>query len=163
MPDLIVSDSSPIISLARTKKLHLIQDVYGKIIIPVGVYDEIVTKGKGKPGAEEVKHATWISFREIKNQAEVKKLMQEFNLGLGESEAIVLAQELKADLLVDDWDAIREARRRGIEIASTHLILVEAKRKNLIRSVKEELEELIAFGFRTTPELVKKTLQKAEE
>ncbi len=161
MSELIVADSSPIISFARAKKLHLIHGVYDSVIIPPGVYDEIVVNGKGKPGAEEVKKATWITLHKIKNQDEVENLKEKF--GLGESEGIVLAQELEAILLADEWAVIKEARKRGIEIASTHLVLVEAKRKNLIKSVKVELDELIATGFRTTPLLIKKVLQKAGE
>ena len=155
--DVVVSDSSPIISFARANKLHIIPSIYKKVIIPQGVYDEIVVKGRGKSGAEEIKNADWISLCEIKNQVEVEKLKEKF--GQGESEAVVLAQELKAILLADEWGVIREARRRGIEITSTHLVLIEAKKRRLIESVKKELEELIVSGFRTTPMLIKETLR----
>ena len=155
--DVVVADSSPIISFARANKLHIIPSIYKKVIIPQGVYDEIVVKGRGKPGAEEIKNADWISLCEIKNQVEVEKLKEKF--GQGESEAVVLAQELKAILLADEWGVIREARRRGIEITSTHLVLIEAKKRRLIESVKKELEELIVSGFRTTPVLIKETLR----
>lgn len=74
-----------------------------------------------------------------------------------------MAEELKATLLVDEWSVIKEARRRKLEITSTHLILVEAKEKNLIQSVKKELEELMASGFRTTPELIKDILRHVGE
>ena len=74
-----------------------------------------------------------------------------------------MAQELKAILLADEWGVIREARRRGIEITSTHLVLIEAKKRRLIESVKKELEELIVSGFRTTPVLIKETLRIAGE
>lgn len=161
MPDLTVADSSPIISFARAKKLHLIQKVCNKIIIPPAVYDEIVVKGKGKPGAEEIKEASWISVQKPKNQIEIEKLAIQFDWG--ESEVIILAEELKATLLADEMIIIKEARRRNLQIISTHLILVEAKKKNLIKSVKKELDELIVSGFRTTLELIKETLKKAGE
>ena len=161
MSDLIVSDSSPIISFARAKKVHLVKNVCGGLIIPQEVYNEIVVKGEGKPGAEEIKNAKWVSLQKPKNRLEVEELKE--RLGPGESEAIVLAQELKAILLADEWSTIKEARGRGIEIISTHLILIEAKKKGFIKSVKEELNELIATGFRTTSELIKKTLQKVGE
>lgn len=157
----IVSDSSPIISFARAKKLHLIQSVYEKIIIPPEVYNEIVVKGKNKPGDEEIKKASWISIQKPKNQNKVEKLKEKF--GSGESEAIVLAEELKAILLVDEWGVIKEARKRGLKITSTHLTLERAKDKSFIRCVKKELDELIACGFRTTPELIKETLQNVGE
>lgn len=161
MPDLIVADSSPLISFARAKKLHLLQKVCNEIIIPSAVYDEVVVKGKGKPGAEEIKKAPWISLRKPKNRIEVEKLQRQFDWG--ESEAIILAEELKAILLADERIIIKEARRRGLLSMSTHLILIEAKRKNLIKSVRKELDDLIASGFRTTSELIRETLQKAGE
>lgn len=157
----VVSDSSPIISFARAKKLHIIQEVYGKIAIPPEVYNEIVVKGKDRPGAEEVKKATWIGIQKLKNQAESERLKEKY--GAGESEAIVLAQELRATLLVDEGIVIKEARERGLKITTTHLTLEVAKKRGLITSVKKELNELIATGFRTKPELIKKTLQKVGE
>lgn len=161
MPDLTVADSSPIISFARAKKLHLIQKVCNEIIIPPAVYDEIVVRGKGKPGAEEIKNASWVTIRKPTNRIEVEKLGRQFDRG--ESKAIILAEELKAILLADERIIIKEARIRNIQIISTHLILVEARRKNLIKNLRKELDELIASGFRTTPELIKETLQKAGE
>ena len=157
----IVADSSPLISFARAKKLEIIRRVYGEIIIPSQVYNEIVVKGKMKPGAEEIQKASWISIQKPKNQFEVEKLKKRF--GYGESEAIVLAEELKGILLVDEGAVIREARRRGLEITSTLLILEEAKNKHIIKSVKKEIDELISHGFRTTPELVKNILQRVGE
>lgn len=161
MSDLIVSDSSLIISFARAKKVHLLKGVCVGLIIPQEVYNEIMVKGEGKPGAEEIKKAKWVSLQKPKNRLEVEELKE--RLGPGESEAIILAQELKAILLADEWNTIKEARVRGIEIISTHLILIEAKKKGFIKSVKKELNELIATGFRTTPALIEKTLRKVGE
>lgn len=161
MAGLIVSDSSPIISFARVKKLHIIQGVYENVVIPSEVYNEIVIRGKGKPGAEEVKKATWISLQKLKNKAEVERLKERF--GRGESEAIVLAEELKATLLVDEIAVIKEARSRELKITSTHLILEKAKKMGIIKSVREELDNLIKSGFRTTPELIRDSLYKVGE
>lgn len=161
MSELMVADSSPLISFARAKKLRILQDICHSMIIPPAVYEEIVIKGKGKPGAEEIREAAWISVQRPKDQAEVARLNEAF--GAGESEAVVLAREIKAILLVDEGSVIREARKRGLRVVSSHLILEEAKRENLIKSVKKELDELIASGFRTTPALIKETLQKVGE
>lgn len=88
---LVVSDSSPLISFAKANKLFIIQSVYEKIMIPPEVYKEIVVKGEGKPGAEEVKKADWFSIKKPKNQVAVMKLKEK--LHPGEAEAIVLAKE----------------------------------------------------------------------
>lgn len=119
MPDLVVADSSPIVSFAKARKLHLIQKVCNEIIIPPAVYDEIVVRGKGKPGAEEIKKASWISVRKPKNQIEVEKLGRQFDWD--ESEAIILAEEIKAILLADERIIIKEARRKNLQIISHDL------------------------------------------
>ena len=61
MENLIVSDSGPLISMARARKLNISQKVCGQIIIPESVYREIVIQGKGKPGAQEIEKASWIT------------------------------------------------------------------------------------------------------
>ena len=117
--------------------------------------------GKGKPGAEEIKTAAWIEIQKAGDNSQISKLRMRF--GAGESEAIVLAEEINAVLLANEVMVIKEARKRGLQLTSTHLILEKAKNKNLIKSVKEELDNLIAAGFRTTPELVQDTLRRVGE
>jgi len=51
----IVSNASPIISLARIGKLDLLHQLYGELIVPEAVWDEVVVKGIGQPGANDVK------------------------------------------------------------------------------------------------------------
>lgn len=161
MENLIVSDSGPLISMARARKLNLIQKVCRQIIIPESVYREIVIQGKGKPGAREIENASWINVKKAQSLKKVEILKNRF--GSGESEAVVLAEETGAILLVDEKFVIKEARKRGLKIYSTHLLLEEAKRIGLIESVKKELDELIEAGFRTTPELIENTLKKSGE
>jgi predicted nucleic acid-binding protein len=67
LEQLIVADSSPLISFARAGKLHIIHMVYSKIIFPSAVYEEIVINGKGKPGAEEIRLAGWIKIEKPMN------------------------------------------------------------------------------------------------
>ena len=57
----IVSNASPLINLARIGKLSVLQELYGELIIPGAVWQEIVVEGAGQPGADEVKAADWIN------------------------------------------------------------------------------------------------------
>ena len=57
---MFVSDSSPLINLARIGELTLLRDLYGEIHIPKAVWREVVEKGEGQAGADEIKAATWI-------------------------------------------------------------------------------------------------------
>lgn len=159
----VVADSSPIISCARAGKLHLVKDVYSKIIIPPAVYREIVIDGSGKPGGNELKDSIsiWVEVKEPTCKDIIAILNHD--LGEGESEAIALANELDAYLLIDEIKAMNEAKRRGISILSTLIMLLEAKKLGLILSVKSELSELIASGFRCSAALHEKILILSHE
>lgn len=159
----VVADSSPIISCARAGKLHLIKDAYSSIIIPPAVYREIVIDGSGRPGYSELKNSisVWIEVKEPSDKGVVSVLKRRF--GDGESEAIALAEELGLSLLVDEIRAMNEAKRRGIRILSTLIMLLEAKKIGLISSVKSELDELIASGFRCSAALYEEILMLSHE
>lgn len=159
----VVSDSSPIISCARAGKLHLIRNVYSKIIIPPAVYREIFIDGIGKPGDNELNAdlSGWLEVRKPSLKSFIAILNH--NFGDGESEAIALAKELDAYLLIDEIKGINEAKRRGIKILSTLIMLLEAKKLGLILNVKPELDEFMATGFRCSDALYQKILMLTRE
>jgi predicted nucleic acid-binding protein len=85
-------------------------------------------------------------------------------LHTGEAEAIVLATELHAERLVlDDQDARRFADRCGLKTIGTLGILLAAKQRGAITSLREEINALAAVGFRANPQLVAAVLQRAGE
>lgn len=103
---IVISDASPLISLAKIKHLYILKELFGRTYISEAVYEEVVFKGKGKAGAREVKSATWIEKREIKDIQTCNRLIREFNLGKGEAETIVLGREMRADcVLIDEGKA----------------------------------------------------------
>ena len=155
---MIVSDSGPLISLARVRKLWLLKELFGEVFIPEAVYRETVEKGKGKPGAEEIATARWIKTFPIKAK---EKLSAFQRLGAGEAEAIILAEEQGLLLLVDDPLARKEAKRRGVKICGVLEVLLEAKRKGLIGEVKPILLDLMDAGFRLSSDLYWEVLKKA--
>jgi predicted nucleic acid-binding protein len=70
-------------------------------------------------------------------------------LHLGETEVIRLAEQLSADVvLIDDRAAVIQARAQGFRVAPTIAIYIEAKRKRMIGSVKEKVDQLRAARFR---------------
>ncbi|MBI1801196.1 MAG: DUF3368 domain-containing protein [Chloroflexi bacterium] len=96
----VVSNTSPIINLARISQLDLLRRIYSELLIPEAVWQEIVVHGAGQPGADETRQATWIHMRAVSNRALVQSLRQE--LDAGETEAIALALEVGAEALVMD-------------------------------------------------------------
>jgi len=155
----VVSNSSPLISLARIGMLNLLKDYFGEIFIPPGVYDEVCFKGKGKPGAEEVESADWIKLREIENRFAAQIL--EIELDRGEAEVIVLAKEINADIvLVDDRRPREVLKRLGFKVLGTVGVLIKAARDGRI-NLKETLDELTSKGFRLSKEVYEEALRQA--
>ena len=160
---IIVSDTSPLINLAAVGHLDLLRQLYQHVIIPQAIYDEIFLAGTGQPGAAEVKAASWIETRRLQDQALVKVLLLE--LDHGEAEALALAVELKADLLLMDERKGRTiAARLGFAYIGLLGILVEAKQQGAINAVQPILDDLIAkAGFWISADLYRRVLQAVAE
>lgn len=142
---LLVADSGPILSFARAGLLDLLKRAVGELIVPNAVWADTVIRGKGRPAAEAISKATWIKKRTIKDRSLVNRLPGK--LHLGEREAIVLAKELKAILLVDEREARREAERLGVQYFGSLRILKEAKDRGLVKQVRPVLDRLISAGM----------------
>lgn len=85
-------------------------------------------------------------------------------LGRGEAEAILLAEEVHAAWIVmDDATGRRVAARRGLRIIGTLGILLAAKRRFEIESLRAEIDRLLELGFRVSPRLVAAVLEEADE
>ncbi len=115
-------------------------------------------EGIGQPGASEVRSAGWIKTKPASNRQLVQALRQD--LDAGEAEAIALALETQADLLLMDERIGREsARYFGLHFTGLIGILIEAKSQGLIDSVKVHLDELRnRAGFRVRNELYLRVL-----
>ena len=144
---IVASNTSPIIKLAVIGWLELLQKLYGKVFIPQSVEHEITVIGAGQPGAMEIQTLEWIESREVMDRVLVTALQAE--LDAGEAEAIALAIQLEADLLLMDERRGREVSYRfGLQFTGLLGVLVEAKHKRYISKVKPLLDDLIAeAGF----------------
>lgn len=159
----IVSNASPLINLVRIGQLNLLRQLYNEIVIPEAVWREVVIEGSGQPGADELKSATWVKTQTVKNQQLVHALRQD--LDAGEAEAIVLAVEHGAELLLMDERLGREsASHFNLRITGVVGVLVEAKRKGFIQDVKSHLVALRDLaGFHLSEQLYQRILQDENE
>ncbi len=62
-PELVISNSGPLITLATIGKLGLLEGLFKQVAIPLAVYEEVVTHGQGEAGSQAVAEASWIQAR----------------------------------------------------------------------------------------------------
>ncbi len=157
----VVSNSSPLIILARIERFDLLREIFSEITIPDAVYAEVVVKGKGHPGSIEVKNSNWIKKEEIVGMEFSKYLQNAFSLGSGEAESIVLAKELSADLLLmDDRRARLAAISEGIGIMGTVGIIEACYEKKLITDLSTIYQGMSNKGIRIGEDLLNNSLKK---
>ena len=156
MQKIIVSDTSCIGYLIQTNLLHLLQILYGEIIIPYAVNKEILQlENKGYI-------ATWIKIEQANNLLNVEQY--KFILDKGELEAISIGIHLKADLLIIDEKLGRTiAKNIGFDITGLVGILIVAKNKNLISSIKDILDKVRLLGCRISEKLYNTALKSCNE
>ena len=160
--ELVVSNSGPLITLATIGRLDLLKSLFERIAIPQAVYEEVVIQGQGEPGSKEVAEAEWIHTVPVQDRLAVN-LLQE-SLDMGESEAIVLGQELNARyILLDDALARRKADLIGLSVVGTLGVLLMARRAGLVPAVKPILDDLMQTDFRMSERVREVVLAKSGE
>lgn len=138
----VVSNSTPIISLATIRQIALLPQLFGTIHIPREVYREL--KSKKSPGHQEV-DASYFQVKDIQGTSYIGFLLHE--LDRGEAEAIMLAKELQADtMIIDERTGYRLAKAQELHVIGTLTVLLMAKNQGLIASVKPLLDDMIQQG-----------------
>jgi uncharacterized protein len=163
---IVVSDTSPITNLSAIGQLDLLRQMYGTIVIPTAVYNEMVGVNKVVPGAMEVQTLAWIETRSVTDARQVISLQEnQNNIDLGEAEAIILAMDLKADLLLMDERRGRTvAVESGLKVVGLLGVLLRAKQKGLIPQIKPLMDTLMEVAdFRVASQLYAAVLEAAGE
>ncbi len=159
---IVVTNAGPLIALAQIGQFDLLRLLYGQVHIPPSVRDEVNAVGPDCPGAVETVTANWVHVVRISDTMAVELLRD--RLDEGESEAIVLAIELHADLLlIDEARGRRIAESRGLNKTGTIGTLILAKKSGLIPGVTPLLDQLLARGFRMGKDLYQVARSIAEE
>ena len=142
----VVCNSTVLIALSRIGYLWLLEKLFGKLTIPTEVHADVVVKGSGKPGAKDVAEAEWIYVEKVRDTSFVEELSSV--LHQGEAEAIALAKEIGADLIIlDDNLARSTAMIGGLSVVGTLGLLRQAKVKGLVTELKPLLDNLKSAGF----------------
>ncbi|MGG6265701.1 DUF3368 domain-containing protein [Leptolyngbya sp. AN03gr2] len=162
---IIVSDTSPIANLIVVGYDHLLPQLFGSVIIPDLVYQELIANGSRHPVTQIVQMVDWLKIRSVTDEQQVEALENDRNLDPGEANAIVLAIELGANqLLIDERLGRLEAKRQGLRITGILGVLLAAKNQALIPEVRSIVDALIQqSNFRVSSQLYSEVLQLAGE
>ena len=148
---IVVSDTTPIISLLKANCLELLKNLYGQVLIPESVYRELTENSAYVKEAEIVRAADFLQVAAIENKKSMHVLMCVSGLDAGESEALIMYDERKADLLLMDEHKGRiVAKKRNVRFIGTAGLLMLAYDKGVLKpeGVKECLKIMLDSGIR---------------
>lgn len=157
---LVVSDTSPITNLIQIDLLPILKDIYGEIIIPESVYQELCEIENQQAVIDQM---SWIQVITPHDFNLIKQLKQE--LDQGESESLALAIELNADfVIIDELKGRQKAQAMGIKVIGLLGTLLKAKQLGFIPFIKPVINQLIEeAGFHINPQLKAHILNLASE
>lgn len=139
---IVVSDTTPLISLLKINRLDLLEKLFGEVFIPQAVFNELTADERFQLEAEQIRQKKFIFIKPVNVPESVNILKRATGLDLGESEAIVLTDELKADiLLMDEAKGRSVSSQMGIRIMGTIGILMAAYEEKTLTS--NEVRECI--------------------
>ena len=154
---IVVSNTSPINYLILIGQINLLPKLFGQITIPPAVYSEL--SDALAPSPVQTWIATppdWLKINPVSQLRDATVAL----LDAGEGEAILLAQQLNADLLLlDDMKARRTATERGLVITGILGILDQAATMKLI-ALPAAVQSLKSTSFWASDSLLQKLLDK---
>jgi predicted nucleic acid-binding protein len=157
-----VVDTSPLIFLAKLDRLDLLQRAAEEVFVPPAVVQEVRQYPDKASLKIEEALGSWLRVERVRELRTVEVLLAD--LDPGEAEAIALARELDANRIVmDDLDGRRVARRLGLDAIGTLGLLLAARLRGELASLKEEIDRLHQAGFRVSASLVSVLLREAGE
>lgn len=134
---IVISDTTPIISLLKARQLELLQKLYNKVLMPQAVYRELIENPVYINEAEIIKSTDFLLAAEVENIKSVSVLRAVTGLDEEESAALIMYDEQKADLLLmDEQKGRRVAKRLNVRHIGTVGILMLAYDKGLIQAEK---------------------------
>lgn len=158
---LVVSDTSPIRALDHLHCLDLLSQLFEAVLVPPAVRDELARPSK-RFRSIDVAQIRGAIVQAPANMDHVHELQR--RLQAGEAEAIALAEEVQAELLVDERAGRLIALQRGLRVTGVVGLLVESRSRGLIPAVVPLLERLCSeLGFYLSDGLIQHARRECGE
>ena len=160
---IVVSDTTPLIALLKASQLDLLQRMFGKILIPRAVFNELTSNVIFQDEAETIRTSAFIEVVTVRDSKTVDVLRRATGLDLGESEAIVYAESSMADiLLMDERKGRLVASSMGLPVMGSIGVLREAHAAGIISAdeLRGAIDTMQEAGIRLSERLIRSVLDE---
>lgn len=155
---LVVADTSPINYLVLLEQTAVLPALYTRVFLPPAVVTEL--QDLEAPAEVRAWVAALPAWCEVRHPTPLGEIETLAHLGAGEREAILLAQEVRADvLLIDEEDGRQAARSRALTVTGTLGVLERAAERGLL-DLPSTLTRLLTTSFRVRDELIQGMLAR---
>jgi len=157
----VIVNTSPLLYLHQVGSLNILQQLYGTIIVPPAVQEELAAGKRQGADVPGVHNLAWIHIHPVTSAPLVPAVV---DLGLGEAEVIALGLEMADSLLIlDDQLARRIADLHALRYTGTLGVLVKAKQGGYLSSVRVVISALREKGMWLSDATVADALRLSEE
>ncbi len=161
MADKVIINASPLIFLARSHHLDLLQAFAREIWVPEPVATEILHRGQQDITARAIKEIDWLITQPV---VSIPTIVTEWRLGAGESSVLALAtQHLETEVIIDDLAGRKCATSLNIPVRGTLGIVLIAKKRNLIPKARPVIEDMMTAGLYLSRKVVDEALKRVGE
>ncbi len=164
MKPVIVSDTSPLIALAKLDHLDLLFASFIAVYIPESVYRE-ATQDRYRQDSQKIHDFIETQDAVTIHPGESGTKYNEFRhlLDEGESQALALAKKVECGVLIDERLGRLIAKQQQIPVVGVMGVLLQAKSVGKISAVKPLIEQLLLHDYRLSDRVIELVLHKAGE
>lgn len=159
----VVSNSSPLILFAAIERFDLLEAVFGRLLIPPEVWNEVVERGNDRPGIKEVRSSAWLQVVPLADDRIAYQFLTRLDSGEAHAIALCIERPDVEALVIDDFAGRRLARSIGLDVVGSAGVLVRAKERGIIRQVKPLLDDLVNAGLYMSESAITQALDAADE
>ncbi len=156
----VIADASILIHLSAIGRFHLLKELFKAVVIPEGVYTEVVIDGWGLSGSLETSQAIRagsIKVNQVMDKEKIKEKSQEYKVSTSNAEVIQLGKEINAEVVLADEEEVREAAEAtGFRVRGCLGILMEAVKNKAVspQQAIADIDSLVKSGYRVSDDIV---------
>lgn len=166
-PAIVIADAGPLIALARIGHIHLLREVFGRVVITEAVQQEVL-QGGDFADSVPIENAIQEGWLQVEVSSHTMGGTNLECLDPGERSTILLALEYQQDgqivqLVIDEAKGRASAQSLSLELIGSAGIIAVAARLGIIHQARPLLENLCASGYYLSQTVINSALKAAGE